>query len=300
MGEMRLRLGYSPCPNDTFIFHALVSGQLDDSRDRAGGGAQPPLTFDVRLLDIGALNEAARAAELDVAKISYHAYGYLSDDWVLLRSGGALGRGVGPLVVARDPDLDLRGKRIAVPGGTTTAKLLLSLWRGDVHTEVLRYDEIMPAVAAGRFDAGLIIHESRFTYPSHGLHSLKDLGTWWEEEVGHLVPLGAIAARRSLGPAVHGRLDRLVRASLEHAFAHPELSRDYVAVHAQEMDETVRQRHIDLYVNEYSLDVGQKGEAAVAELLRRGSDRGLFPLPSAPLFADAGGETSLADGVARG
>ncbi|HZW99459.1 MAG TPA: 1,4-dihydroxy-6-naphthoate synthase [Trueperaceae bacterium] len=297
---MRLKLGYSPCPNDTFVFHALVSGLLAGSVDITGRAGEAQLGFDVQLLDIDALNEAARAAELDVAKISYHAYGYLSDDWVLLRSGGALGRGVGPLVVAREPDIDLTGKRVAVPGGTTTAKLLLSLWRDDLQTEVLRYDEIMPAVAAGRFAAGLIIHESRFTYPSLGLHSLQDLGTWWEEEVGHLVPLGAIAARRSLGPAIHGRLNRLVRASLGRAFAQPELSRAYVAEHAQEMDPSVRQRHIDLYVNEHTVDVGPEGEAAVDELLKRGSSRGLFPMPVAPVFVQAEGETSLARSISRG
>lgn len=296
---MRLRLGYSPCPNDTFIFHALVSGLLESSPDKSGRDGEEGLEFDVQLLDIDALNEAARRGSLDVAKVSYHAYGYLSDEWALLRSGGALGRGVGPLVVARDPDLELAGKRVAVPGGTTTAKLLLSLWRDDLHTEVLRYDEIMPAVAAGRYDAGLIIHESRFTYMDHGLHSLVDLGTWWEDVVGHLVPLGAIAVRRSLGAATRRRLDRLVRASLELAFAHPDASRAYVAGHAQEMDETVRQRHIDLYVNEHSLDVGPEGEAAVVELLKRGADRGLFPMPQEPIFLDAEGEKSLATATGR-
>ncbi len=291
---MRLRLGYSPCPNDTFTFHALATGLLDGSRAQAGGPGAGALEFVVSLLDIDALNEAALRGTLDVAKVSYHAYGYLSREWVLLRSGGALGRGVGPLVVARSADLDLAGKRVAVPGGTTTAKLLLSLWRSDLTTEVVRYDRIMPAVAAGEYDAGLIIHESRFTYPRHGLHALVDLGAWWEDEVGHLVPLGAIAVRRSLGEDVHLRLDALVRASLEHAYDRPEASAAYVSQHAQEMDEDVRRRHIELYVNEHSLDVGAAGEAAVRELLARGSARGLFPLPDGPVFVRAAGETSLA------
>ncbi len=276
---MRLKLGYSPCPNDTFIFHALATGLLADTEAQAGAPGEEALELEVTLHDIDALNQAAERGELDVAKVSYHAYGYLAEDWVLLRSGGALGRGVGPLVVAREPDLDLSRARVAVPGGTTTAKLLLALWKEGLETEVVRYDRIMPSVAAGDHDAGLIIHESRFTYPRHGLHSLVDLGAWWEEEAARLVPLGAIAVRRSLGPRVHERLDALVRASLEHAYARPQDSATYVAEHAQEMEEDVRRRHIDLYVNEHSLDVGADGEAAVLELLARGAARGLFPAP---------------------
>ena len=292
LGTMRLRLGYSPCPNDTFIFHALQAGLLKDTAAQAGEEGEEPLEFEVELMDIDALNQAAMAGELDVAKVSYHAYGYLAGDWVLLRSGGALGRGVGPLVVARDPHVDLAGRTIAVPGGTTTARLLLALWRDDVRTEVVRYDAIMPGVAEGRWDAGLIIHESRFTYPRYGLHSLCDLGAWWEERTGCLVPLGAIAAKRSLGPRVHRRLDALVRASLEHALANPADSAGYVAAHAQEMEEDVRRRHIELYVNEHSRDVGAAGEASVRELLGRGAERGLFPPLPAEVFV--AGPSSLA------
>ena len=276
---MRLRLGYSPCPNDTFIFHALVHGLVAD-------GAAPPLTFDVTLDDVEAMNRLADEGELDVAKVSYHAYGYLARRWVLLPAGGALGEGVGPLVVAREPDLDLAGRRIAIPGGRTTANLLLKLWRpaGSELVE-LRYDRIMPAVVAGEVDAGLIIHESRFTYPSYGLHALVDLGSWWEEQVGELVPLGAIAARRSLGAETLARLTRLLRASLEHAWADPTASAAYVAEHAQEMEPAVRQRHIDLYVNHYSLDVGEAGAGAARALLERGHRKGLFaPVPE-PFFA---------------
>lgn len=275
---MKLRLGYSPCPNDAFIFHALVHGLVSD------GG--PQLEFEVVLDDVEALNHMAAAGTLDVAKISYHAYGYLTDDYVLLPAGGALGQGVGPLVVAREPGLDLRGKTVAIPGGRTTANLLLKLWQPEqVNLAELRYDKIMPAVAAGEVDAGLIIHESRFTYQGLGLHKVVDLGEWWEREVGHLVPLGAIAARRSLGQATMARLTGLIRASLEYALANPEASADYVARHAQEMEPEVRHRHIELYVNEYSLDVGQRGAAAARELLDRGRRKGLFgPVPD-PLFA---------------
>lgn len=276
---MKLRLGYSPCPNDTFIFHALVHGLVSDAD-------APQLGYDVLLDDVEALNQLADEGQLDVAKISYHAYGYLADRYVLLRAGGALGQGVGPLVVAKEPQLDVRGKRVAIPGGRTTANLLLQLWRpDDVELVQLRYDRIMPAVVAGEVDAGLIIHESRFTYPSYGLHALVDLGTWWEEQVGELVPLGAIAARRSLGAETLARLTRLLRASLEHAWADPSASAAYVAEHAQEMEPDVRQRHIDLYVNRYSLDVGEAGAGAARALLERGHQKGLFaPVPE-PFFA---------------
>ncbi|HET8986359.1 MAG TPA: 1,4-dihydroxy-6-naphthoate synthase, partial [Trueperaceae bacterium] len=260
------------------------------------------LTFDVTLADIEALNSLTASGSVDVAKVSYAAYGLLADEYVLLRSGGALGHGVGPLVVSRGPDLDLAGARVAIPGGRTTANLLLRLMRTDVELVEMRYDAIMPAVAAGSVDAGLIIHESRFTYQDHGLHSLLDLGAWWEGVVGHLVPLGAIVARRSLGRAVHVALNTLVRASLEHANARPEAAADYIKANAQEMAPDVRQRHIDLYVNEHSLDVGVRGEAAVRELLTRAADRGLFPAPPAEIFAPTeltAGATSLAGAGAQ-
>jgi len=277
---VRLRLGYSPCPNDAFIFHALTHGLV---------GAPGDFTFDVVLDDVEALNRAVAEGALDVAKISYHAYGYVSDDYVLLPAGGALGRGVGPLVVARTPGLDLRGKRVAIPGGRTTANLLLRLWQPEgVELVQLRYDRIMPAVVAGEVDAGLIIHESRFTYASYGLTALVDLGTWWEQEIGHLVPLGAIAARRDLGPETHFRLTDRIRASLRYAWDHPEASAAYVAEHAQEMAPEVRAQHIALYVNEYSMDVGAQGAAAVRALLTQAVERGLFPPVTEPLFAGQG------------
>ncbi len=305
---MRLRLGYSPCPNDTFIFHAMTHGLVGDE---VGSGPGAPvdegpssagsLAFDVTLDDVEGLNQAAARGALDVAKISYHAYGYVSNDYVLLPAGGALGRGVGPLVVARTPDLDLRGKRVAIPGGRTTANLLLRLWQPEgVETIELRYDRIMPAVSGGEVDAGLIIHESRFTYQSHGLHALVDLGTWWEREIGHLVPLGAIAARRSLGSEVHARLTNTIRASLRYAWDHPHASAAYVAEHAQEMSPEVRDQHIALYVNDYSMDVGSEGEAAVRALYARAAERGLFPPVTEPLFARRGTFAPYREGAPRG
>lgn len=274
---MRLSLAYSPCPNDTFIFHGIAEGLV----------SAPDIGFDIELADIEALNELAATGATDVLKVSYAAYGHIANDYVLLRSGGALGRGVGPLIVARDPHLELAGRRVAIPGGRTTANLLLRLLRSDLELVEMRYDQIMPAVADGRVAAGLIIHESRFTYMDHGLHSLLDLGAWWEDEVGHLVPLGAIVARRSLGAEVHAAITELIRRSLLRAMADPGAPHDYVARHAQEMSPDVRQRHIDLYVNRYSLDVGAEGEAAVRELLARAAARGLFPPLAGAPFAGA-------------
>ena len=293
---MHLTLGYSPCPNDTFIFHALTHGLSKDPT----GNAVAPLSFDVTLADIDELNSAAANSALDVVKVSFHAYGYFANDYVLLRSGGALGRGVGPLLVARDDGIDLAGKRVAIPGGQTTANLLLRLMRDDLELVTLRYDRIMPAVANGEVDAGLIIHESRFTYQQHGLKSLVDLGAWWEEQVGELVPLGAIVAKRSLGADVHARLTTAIRASLRYAYDNPDASAEYIAANAQELEEEVRRRHIELYVNEYSLDVGRQGESAVRELLGRGASRGLFPAVNDPLFAAAPTDADLPPGDQRG
>ncbi len=279
--SIRLRLGYSPCPNDAFIFYALAHGMAKD-------GERPELDFDIRLEDVETLNRAADAGELDVAKVSYHAYGYLADRYVMLRSGGALGRGVGPLIVTREPLADLAGRRIAIPGGRTTANLLLRLSHPATELVEMRYDRIMPAVAAGEVDAGLIIHESRFTYPDHGLTCFLDLGEWWERTTGSLVPLGGIVARRDLREPTLHRLQGMLRNSLAIAWQDPGATRGYVAEHAAEMDPSVRQRHIDLYVNRYSMDVGEEGERAAELLLGRAAQQGLFPAPRAPLFLTPG------------
>ncbi len=275
---MDLRLGYSPCPNDTFIFFALSRGLVDD-------GQQPPLRFHIQLDDVEALNQAAASGLLDVAKVSYHAYGRLTERFVMLPTGGALGKGVGPLIVTREPLTDLRGKRIAIPGGHTTATLLLRLSQPDDVTLVpMRYDLIMPAVERGEVEAGLIIHESRFTYAEHGLRCFLDLGSWWEQDTGMLVPLGGIIARRDLGEAVLGRLDTALRATLAYAWQHPAETESYVAEHAQEMDPAVRQQHIDLYVNRYSMDVGAEGRAAAEALFDRAAARGFVPRARQALF----------------
>ena len=264
-----LTLGYSPCPNDTFIFHALVHGVV-----QAEG-----LRFTERLEDVETLNRLAARGELDVTKISYGAAPGLLRDYVLLRSGGALGRGCGPLIVAREPFSReaLAGKRIAIPGRNTTANLLLRLYAPDAAPGIeLVYSEIMPAVARGEVDAGLIIHESRFTYPQHGLVKVVDLGEWWERTTGLPIPLGGILARRDLGADAIRAIDDAIRRSVEHAFADPAASRPYVRAHAQEMDDAVTQQHIDLYVNHFSADVGSDGERAIRELFARARAAGII------------------------
>ncbi|MEX2570999.1 MAG: 1,4-dihydroxy-6-naphthoate synthase [Gemmatimonadota bacterium] len=271
-----LTLGFSPCPNDTFIFHALVHGIV----------GVPDLAFEPTLADVETLNLAAAAAELDVAKVSYGALPFLLDRYRLLRSGGALGRGCGPLLVALRPTRsDAIGElSIAIPGRLTTANLLLRLFEPRVaETVTMEYDRIMPAVAAGEVDAGLIIHESRFTYPQHGLVKIVDLGQWWEEATGSPIPLGAIVARRSLGERTSD-VEGAIRASVERALADPSASAGYVRRHAQEMSDEVTRQHIDLYVNEFSIDVGDAGERSVKELLSRASAAGLVPAASGDPF----------------
>lgn len=281
-----ISLGFSPCPNDTFIFHALVHGIVE-----ADG-----LTFQDRREDVETLNRLALGAELDVTKVSYGAIPFLLDDYVLLRSGGALGRGCGPLVVAREnvSMTALRDGRIAIPGRRTTANLLLRLFDPALPEGVeMVYSEIMPAVARGDAGAGLIIHESRFTYPEHGLVSLLDLGAWWEGTTRLPIPLGGILARRSLGEGKLLIIQDAIRRSVEHAFRNPRAPAAYVRAHAQEMDDTVMRRHIDLYVNRFSVDLGDEGERAVRELLARAGRAGLIPATRSPFLADANSSPPL-------
>lgn len=272
----RLLLGISPCPNDTFIFHALVHGLVPDAPE-----------VDVNYADIDVLNTMAAKQELDVVKVSYGALPWLLNDYALLSSGGALGRGCGPLLLTaqdRKPQ-ELEGARVVVPGERTTAYLLLRLWAQDTtdlgEIDVLPFDQIMPAVRDGRYEAGLVIHEARFTYPSYGLQQVVDLGQWWEETTGLPIPLGAIVAQRTLGASAIADIDDAIRRSVEHAWAHPEQTRDYVMAHAQEMDPAVADAHIALYVNEFSRDLGDEGRAAVEELLARAAAAGLTPTATA-------------------
>jgi 1,4-dihydroxy-6-naphthoate synthase len=257
-----LTLGISPCPNDTFAFHHLIEG----------GG------FEVLLDDVEALNRRAELGNLDVVKISVAAYGRLRRDYALLRAGGAAGYGVGPIVVAREKRPV--GGLVATPGERTTAALLLRLL-GKFDTVPMRFDLIEDAVAQGRADCGVLIHEGRFTYAGKGLVALADLGAVWEERMRCPVALGAIAIRRSLGPAVARDVNTRIRESVAYARAHPDASAAFVREHATEMAPDVVRRHIELYVNDYTLALD---EAAVKALLAFGEKEGLFPSAGLPIF----------------
>ncbi|MFC7545248.1 1,4-dihydroxy-6-naphthoate synthase [Plantactinospora sp. GCM10030261] len=264
---MPLSLAISPCPNDTFVFHALVHGLVPDA---------PPVT--VTYADVDVTNTAAERGAFDLVKVSYAALPWLLDDYHLLPCGGALGRGCGPLVLTRDDRTDLSGATVAVPGDRTTAYLLFRLWSADrppASVEIVPFHEIMPAVAAGRYDAGLVIHEARFTYHRHGLSALVDLGEWWEGDTGLPIPLGAILARKATVDPVAAA--DWIRTSVRRAWADPAASRDYVLAHAQEMEPDVVDRHIALYVNEFTADLGEAGRAAVDALLTRAATAALTP-----------------------
>ncbi len=274
-----LSIGYSPCPNDTFIFYALVHGQIDSS----------PVLFNQPLLeDVETLNLWALEKRLDITKLSFHALGHVIDDYCVLPAGAALGRGCGPLLVARemiDPD-DLGKLRVAIPGRYTTAALLFRLFQPEYTIEPveMRFDTIMEAVRQGRVDAGVIIHESRFTYGDFGLVCLQDLGQWWENSTGHPIPLGCIAAKRNLGARRIELISSAIRESVQWGFDHPGKSGDYIRCHAQELDAEVVRSHIDLYVNDYSIDLGDDGREAVAHFIKMGRDTGTLPVSDTDLW----------------
>lgn len=258
-----LTFGYSPCPNDTFAFHALTFGLVD-----------APFRIKPVLLDIEELNRRAHDGEFDLTKLSVGAFAGVGDRYTLLRSGAALGHGVGPLVVTREPKslADAVRGRVAIPGKETTAFRLLRLAAPELRDTVeLRYDKILRAVETGDVDAGLIIHESRFTYREHGLHKAQDLGEWWEEETSLPVPLAGICARSDLDAETRAAAEGAIRASVQYAFRHPQASADYVRENAQEMSAEVCAQHIKLYVNEWSIDVGDEGLKAMQRLVSAGA-----------------------------
>lgn len=275
---MDISLGYSPCPNDTFIFGALANNMIDPG----------DFTFSIRLEDVEALNRLCAKKSLDVTKISIAALAHFLDDYALLPSGGALGTGCGPLVVAA-PGADLEDMTrsvIAVPGILTTAHLLLSLFLGDRPRVVpMAFETIMPAVERGDCSYGVIIHEGRFTFQNYGLACLLDLGEWWEQKTGLPIPLGGIAIRRDLGKKVAREIDALIRRSLAFARINPSRLQEYIRGHAQEMEEGVIQEHIRLYVNDFSMELGEEGRRAVNHLLHAAADTGLFPSPAVDIFA---------------
>jgi len=277
-GMKTLSLGYSPCPNDTFIFYALAHKKID-----ADG-----LDFREILLDVETLNQKALKGELDITKVSYNAFGNLRDEYCLLHSGGALGRNCGPLVVAKEQYemKGLKGKKIAIPGELTTAYLLLQLYNPDFKKNIkaLPFNEIMETVKNGEVDAGLIIHESRFTYPSYGLKKIMDLGEWWEKETGLPIPLGCIIAKRSLGSGLIKKVDGLIKKSVLYAMNHRDEPVKYIKSHSQELDDSVINQHINLYVNDYSIDIGEDGVKAVEKLFAMAEEEGIIKKASVPLF----------------
>jgi 1,4-dihydroxy-6-naphthoate synthase len=274
--ELATTLAYSPCPNDTFIFAALTNGLLDGA---------PPVR--VHLADIEELNQSAARAEFELTKVSYGAIPYLTNDYAILRAGGALGRGCGPLVVTRPGTVrdlaGVRSLRVAIPGERTTAFMLLQLALGGRPDAVqMRFDRIIPAVAAGEVDAGLIIHESRFTYADAGLVGIADLGDWWESASGLPIPLGAILVRKDLGDARAAQINAAIRESLRYSYAHEDAIMPYVRAHAFEMSDDVMRQHIALYVNEFSDDLGDQGLAAVRELFARAHRAGILDADATP------------------
>ncbi len=273
-----LSIGYSPCPNDTFIFNALIHALVPC----------PGIELREQLEDVETLNRLALERRLDVSKISYHALGHLRRDYVLLRCGGALGRGCGPLLICRagQRPTALRATTILIPGELTTANLLLQLHLGGCAVRSVPFEQIMPRLAAGEADAGVIIHESRFTYADHGFEQIIDLGQWWEQLTGLPIPLGGIIARRDLPTALILTLEDALRASIDYAYTHPDAAADYISSNAQELSNTVTKAHIDLYVNEFSRDLGDEGLAAVSELLKRAEHAGLIEACALPLLAE--------------
>ncbi len=268
-----INIAFSPCPNDTFVFHAWVHGCLPGA---------PKL--EVTYADIDKTNEWAQSDKgTDMMKISYAALPWMSPDYTLIPCGGALGRGCGPLVLTKGENTtvsDLARQKVAVPSERSTAYLLFRLWiashslKAKPEIIVLPFDQIMPSIRDGIVDAGLVIHEARFTYPSYGLTLLQDLGSWWEKDTGLPIPLGAIIAKKSLDIEA---ITHWIQSSLKYAWKHPEASKNYILEHAQEMSMEVAQAHIDLYVNEFTADLGVEGKKAIEALLGRAEEEGLVP-----------------------
>lgn len=273
----KISLGFSPCPNDTFIFYALAHKKIEMD-----------VEFSEILRDVETLNKMAFNKELDVTKASFHAFGFLREDYCLLHSGSALGRGCGPLIVTKKKIqyAELSRKSIAIPGKMTTAYLLLMLFNPEIKKIIeMPFDRIINAVSLGTVDAGLIIHESRFTYPSYNLVKHIDLGEWWEGETGLPIPLGGIFAKRKLDATAIRKIDSLIKKSIEYAYRNPDEAREYIKSNAQELEDDVIDQHIRLYVNDYTLEI-RDGVEAVEKLLRFAEEAGLIPHSDKPVFID--------------
>lgn len=283
---MKLTLGFSPCPNDTFIFDAMIHQKIDTEG----------LSFEVSYEDVETLNQKTFKEDLDISKLSFHAYAYAIENYVLLDAGSALGFGVGPLLICNSKeiaDITLKGReeevisdlRVAIPGKYTTANFLLGLAFPKLLNKVLKvFSEIEPALLTNEVDLGLIIHENRFTYQNKGLIKVMDLGDFWEKETGCPIPLGGIVIKRNLSDEIKAKVNRVLKRSVEYAFEHPKSGIEFIRKHAQEMSEEVMYKHIDLYVNKYSLDLGQDGKKAVQVMFEKALSLNLIPSTKKSLF----------------
>ncbi|MBE9600515.1 menaquinone biosynthesis family protein [Pedobacter sp. MC2016-24] len=270
---MKLTLGFSPCPNDTFIFDALIHHKIDTEG----------LEFDVFFDDVETLNQKAFRSELDMTKLSFHAFAYMTGQYALLDSGSALGFGVGPLLISKNEYLanhhdhisaDLR---VGIPGKYTTANFLLGIaFPHLLQKQEMVFSEIEQSLLADQIDLGLIIHENRFTYMDKGLHKVMDLGNYWEQQTGCAIPLGGIVVNRRLDQETKEKINRVLRKSVEFAFANPKSGIDFIKQHAQEMSEEVMYKHIDLYVNQYSIELGKAGRKAIDVMFAMAEEKGLI------------------------
>lgn len=279
---MKLSLGFSPCPNDCFVFDALVHGKVDTEG----------LAFETRLEDVETLNQMATNQVLDISKLSFHAYAFVQQHYILLRSGSALGFNCGPLLIFKKENVALKEKpvdewKVAIPGKLTTANFLLSLAYPSISKkQEMLFSEIEQAVLNNKVDAGLIIHESRFTYQDKGLEKIIDLGEFWDKLIHAPIPLGGIAVKRTMDKVMQQKVNRVIRRSVEYAFGHPNASSIYVRAHAQEMSEAVMKKHIQLYVNQFSVDLGETGSRAIELMFDKAAEMGVAAHSALPLIID--------------
>ncbi len=281
---MKLSLGFSPCPNDTFIFDALIHKKIDTEG----------IDFDVFFDDVETLNKKVFKNEPDISKLSFHAFAYAVENYALLDAGSALGHGVGPLLISSDKKLtdkeyinQHKDLTVGIPGEFTTANFLLGLaFPALKNKKILVFSEIESALLNNSIDLGLIIHENRFTYQDKGLHKIIDLGDYWEKETGLPIPLGGIVINRRIDPKIQSTVGKLIRRSIEFAFENPKSALDFIKSHAQEMNEEVMYKHIDLYVNDYSVSLGAKGREAVDLLFKKASELELIPAINHPVFVE--------------
>jgi len=280
---MKLSLGFSPCPNDTFIFDALIHHKIDTEG----------LEFDVFFDDVETLNQKALNTKLDITKLSFHAFAHLAEKYALLDAGSALGFGVGPLLICKNeslinsPELNSEHStlRVAIPGELTTANFLLGIAFPNLRNKkVTVFSEIEDALLNDEVDLGLIIHENRFTYADRGLHKVIDLGSHWEQLTGCAIPLGGIVVNRNLAPEIQLKVNRLIRKSVEFAFANPKSGIDFISSHAQAMDEKVMYKHIELYVNKYSIELGAEGRKAIDIMFSMAQEKGIIPAITKDLY----------------